>query len=152
MKRLLASLCVIVVFLIMGSALAHNGITVVVNEKVVEFPDQKPVLNEDGRVLVPVRAISEALGAEVEWDGELKKVLITKDYYEIEMTIGERQVLVTAGNSYQVLTTLLPMDTAATIMNGRTMIPLRFISEILGSGVEWDAVSRTVFVTLPEQK
>lgn len=135
---------VMLMFVFAGSALAEQDIQVKVNGEVIEFPDQQPVINSDNRTLVPVRFISEALGAGVEWDGTIKTVFITKEDNDIQITIGDR-IAVKNGE-------VLKLDTEATVINERTMVPLRFVSEALGAKVEWDGATKTVFITTGEQE
>ena len=100
-----------------------------VRGELMEFSDVMPVLRED-RVLLPLRAISEALGAKVDWDGENKVVTVERDDILIELEIGNNKVLVN-GEEREI-------DVPASIENGRTLVPLRFVSEILGDKVEYD--------------
>lgn len=112
-----------------GERLNYN-VLVYVNNSPVSFPDQKPFLEESaGRVLVPVRFVTESLGAEVQWLAEEQKVIIYKGGKEVSLTIGEKTCTV-AGQAYQ-------LDAPAIIVNDRTMVPLRFISEALGANVTW---------------
>jgi hypothetical protein len=78
------------------------------------------------------------MGADVGWDGATELVTIEKEDVEIKLTIGEKRA--------QVNGAWKTFDTSATLKNGRTMVPLRFISETLGAEVEWDNDSRTVYI------
>lgn len=97
--------------------------------------DTPPVIQE-GRTLVPVRAISEAFGAEVSWDPENKKVAIIKDGKEIILQISSTKVYVD-GVEYEI-------DVPASIINSRTLVPLRFVIEALGLEVKWDGETETI--------
>lgn len=88
--------------------------------------DVTPYLDENDRTLVPLRFISEAFGAEVEWDGDNQTILISGDT-DISMKIGS--------TDYAINQTNYEMDTAPIIMNDRTMVPLRAIAEALGKQV-----------------
>ncbi len=90
----------------------------------------------EGRTLVPLRAIFESLGASVEWDGETKTVTSVLGETEIKLTAGEK-ALYKNGE-------MLELDVPAQIMNGRTMVPVRAISESFGVTVVWDKETRTV--------
>lgn len=92
----------------------------------------------DGRTLVPLRAIFEALNATVDWNSSTRKVTGTKGSTTIVLTINNKQAKV---NNQNVM-----LDVPATIINGRTLVPARFIAESLGKRVEWDNTSRTVLV------
>ena len=90
-------------------------------------PEVKPFV-ENGRTLVPIRFISEAFGAEVSYDNG--SVSIKTNEKEIKMEIGN--------NKYTVLGEEFAMDTAPKIVDGRTFVPLRAISESLSKKVFWD--------------
>jgi len=123
--------------------LAKKPITLKVDGKVIST-DSPPVI-EDGRTLAPVRAIVEALGYVVAWDSTTQVV----DIYEYEtqalrisMKIGSKKVKV-ATAIWGVMDEVT-LDVPAKIINGRTMVPVRFIAETLGCKVNWDASTKTV--------
>jgi inhibitor of cysteine peptidase len=109
------------------------------------FPDQLPYIDENGRTLVPARFCSLALGAAVDWDNEHQQAVISRPATD---TAPARQVTLTIGNKEMLISgeSPLQMDTAAVLINGRTMVPLRFISEFFAAQVVWDAPSRAVHV------
>ena len=102
----------------------------------VDFPDIKPRIDENNRVLIPVRFVSEALGAKVHYANDT--VTITQEDKEIVLAMGA-QVATVNGKEVR-------FDTKAIVDRGRTLVPLRFVSEALGETVEWDAVSRYVWI------
>lgn len=97
--------------------------------------DTPPVIKE-GRTLIPVRAVSEALGAKVEYDDVEKIVTITKDEKVIVFSLTEGTVTVNEET--------VEIDVPAEVMNNRTMVPLRFIAEQLELSVEWDQETQTI--------
>lgn len=103
-----------------------NSPDVFVNNKQVQFPDQRPFI-QDARTYVPLRFVSEALGGDVDWDG--KAATVKRKGKNIVMNIGSTHPTVD-GKSVTI-------DAAAQLVNGRTMVPLRFVSEALGAKVEW---------------
>lgn len=103
-----------------------DNITISVNGTTVKF-DQAPYI-ANGRTMVPVRFVSEALGAQVSWDNITKTVKITTDKV-IELKIGSTEARID-GDS-------ITLDAPAEIAGGRTMVPLRFVSEALGAQVLW---------------
>jgi hypothetical protein len=107
-------------------AFADTEVTVYVDGKQVHF-DAQPIV-EDGRTLVPFRQIFEALGAEVEFDSEAKAALGNKDGVSIELPIDQPQGFI---NDEKI-----QLDVATQIVNGRTMVPLRFVGESLGCEVQ----------------
>jgi transglutaminase-like putative cysteine protease len=101
------------------------------------FADQPPII-ASGRTLVPLRFVSEAFGAQVDWDPATGSVPIALDDINVMLRIGRREVVV---NERTVL-----LDVAPTLINGRTMVPLRFVSEVLGATVSWSDLHSSVFV------
>ena len=91
--------------------------------------DVPPVIKE-GRTLIPVRAIMNGLGAEVEWDEKAKIVTITKDKQEVMFKLNVNKVLVNGET--------VTIDMPAQLMCNRTFVPLRFLSETLGEKVDYD--------------
>ncbi len=117
---------------------AENIVKVEMNGELMTFPDQQPMINQDGRTIVPVRFVATGLGAYVSWDSKTQTVTIQKDRDIIKLTIGQKQAI----KNGQVLS----FDTSASIVNSRTMVPLRFVSEGLGAYVAWDGATKTVIV------
>ena len=116
-----------------------NEIRVIVNGEYVTF-DQQPVI-EDDRTLVPMRAIFEALGADVQWNDDTRSVIA-------ESTDGTRiTLIIDSKNMLRNNTEVIELDVPAKIMGSRTMVPLRAISEALNCNVEWDAENRLVTIT-----
>ena len=114
------------------SVMSANGeVKVSVNNKEVVFPDGKPFIDENSRTQIPVRALAEALGCEVDYDDETQLVTVTDKENIITLTIGSR-TLTKNGTASQ-------MDTEAIISADRTYIPARFIAEALGFEVKWNA-------------
>lgn len=117
-----------------------TDISVLVNGKEVLFPDQVPYINENSRTMVPVRFVSEGIGAKVEWDSDNRMVIIEKDDTIIKLKIGE--------NKADVNGKTVTFDTNAILQNDRTMVPVRFISETLGANVDWDQATKTVSIDI----
>jgi len=169
MKKQFLSVFLIVIFIFL-SVIMVNGesapIKVNVDGKEIAFPDAQPFM-ESGRVMVPVRFVTEALGGTVKWDSKTKKISIAKSGGTIVMTIGSTVLKVLSslnqdindgsdmnkdnnskeGLAYKILQKVAEMDTKPIIRNNRTYVPLRFVSENLGSKVVWDSKTRTVFIT-----
>ncbi len=119
-----------------------------INEALTEIDPgrgtQPVIIPEWGRTVVPIRAIAEALGATVEWDGIERKVTITLNTQKIELWIGNPMAKV---NGIGEWIDEDNHDVKPIIINDRTMLPLRFIGESLGCTVEWDPVNRMVIIT-----
>lgn len=103
------------------------------NDNVVPIDSEnssvKPLMKND-RILVPARFISESFGARVDWNEETNEVTVTKGTTVLEFTIGS-DVYYINGTSYL-------MDTTAITENGRTMLPLRVITEGIGKHIYWN--------------
>lgn len=118
------------------TASANNDIKVLLDGKPITFDVPPQIIN--GRTLVPMRAIFEALGAQVEWDENSKTIGAFKDSTIIIMTINQ--------GTYLKNEDLLVFDVAPQIVNGRTLVPVRAIAECFDCDVTWDNASRTVFI------
>ncbi len=99
---------------------------------------QEPVIVND-RTLVPLRAIFEAMGAEVDWNDETKTVIATREDTTISLTIGSDQLIVNGE--------AVTIDVPAQIINDRTMIPVRAIAESFGCNVNWNQKAKRVAIT-----
>ncbi len=113
-----------------------DNVYATVNEESVML-DQHPVTRND-RTLVPLRFLGESLGAEVVWEEQTKTVTYITEEVEIMLQIGSDIGLV---NGIAV-----KLDAAPQIINGRTMVPLRFISETLGYEVIWEKETRGIYI------
>lgn len=113
-----------------------NPIRVLVDGK--EIVTDQPSIIQNDRTLVPLRAIFEALDAEVDFDDRTKTVYASKGNKLITLTIGSR-------NAY-INNQLVILDVPAQIVNDRTLVPVRFVSEALGYEVGYDHAKREVTV------
>ncbi len=95
----------------------------------------------DGRTMVPMRSIFEALGIHVQWFAETRTIVATKENTIIELIVGSTTATV---NGEEVI-----LDVPPTIVEGRTLVPVRFIAESTGQIVEWDGENRRVLITSP---
>jgi hypothetical protein len=118
-----------------GPACAQ-GITVTINGQPAQF-DQQPVL-QGGSVLVPMRGVFERLNATVVYIAQSREIRANRGQTSIDLTMGSRDAQVNGRH--------VSLDTPATSLGGRTVVPLRFIAEALGAHVHWDAASRTVTI------
>lgn len=111
--------------------------------------DAAPVII-DGRTFAPVRAIIEPLGAVLNWDPDERKVTITQGDTTVELWIGKPQAVVNG-----VTVPLDPQNPALApiILEGRMLLPIRFVAETLGYEVKWDAADQMISVTVnPPEK
>ena len=110
--------------------------TVIFGGELLEF-DVAPTIVED-RLLLPLREIFEAFGAEVFYISETRTVKAEKPGYELELIIGESTAFVNKEEK--------SLDVAPIIMDGRTMVPLRFIAEALDAQVDWDGQNKVASI------
>lgn len=106
-------------------------------EAAIDDEGTAPVVVND-RTLVPIRAIIEAMGGAVAWDGEAQKVTLDLGGSEVVLTIGSTAAYLNGGEH--------TLDTAPQIINSRTMLPIRFIAESFGFVVAWDGETQTVTI------
>ncbi len=100
--------------------------------------EEVPFVNESGRTMVPVRAISEAFGSEVSWDGEKQ---------EVKIVSGENVILLTIdSNTASLNGSEIALDSAPVIKGGRTFVPLRFIGESFGYNINYVATTRQIII------
>ncbi len=133
--------CLSIVFTILSgitvSAATVNNITVTVNGRNIEF-DVPPQLVND-RTMVPLRAIFEALEATVDWNNETETVTSKRDNTTISLTINDPIMYV---NGEAIM-----LDSPACLIDGRTLVPVRAISEAFKAKVDWDNESETVIIS-----
>ncbi|TYQ16043.1 UNVERIFIED_CONTAM: copper amine oxidase-like protein [Acetivibrio alkalicellulosi] len=135
------TLIVSIVALLMVFTIPVNAVLplrVVVNGNRIDFPDAQPFIDSNGRTQVPVRFVSEALGANVGWEQSTRTVSIVHTNKRIEIAIGKKEFTIDGIKN--------EMDTEALIKGDRTFVPIRFISEGLGAKVTWDDDVRTVYI------
>ncbi len=133
--RMIVCVTMLLITMAVGVSAKSAGISVVVNGTAVKFPDQKPVVQNE-RTLVPVRFVAEALGHKVSWDSDTNSVNI--DGGMIVLYIGTTKATIN-GKS-------VTLDIASTVINNRTMVPLRVIAETLDCSVDWISETKTVLV------
>ena len=98
-----------------------------------------PVIRND-RTLLPIRCVIEAMGGTVGWDGAARMVTLRLGDKSLYMIIGSTSVLDQSGTNHI-------LDSAPVIINDRTMLPVRFVSEFFGAAVDWDGENRMVSIT-----
>jgi len=113
-----------------------SEIRVILNGDEISF-DQPPII-EYGRTLVPFRAIFEAMGADVDWNPETRTVTASRQGINIKLIIGSNILL---RNGVEI-----ELDVPARIASDRTLVPVRAIAESFNADVDWDYVTRTVYI------
>lgn len=145
MKKLLALLMAATLSITaMGTTLmADEKVKLIINGTEVDFSgDQEPVI-QNGRTLVPFRAAFEKMGAEVTWYDDIRLCEAVYGETTVGIAIGDTKVRLGEGAEIE-------SDVPAQIINGRTMVPLRILSESIGAEVNWDGATRTITVDTPK--
>ena len=143
MKRAVSILLMVVIIIMCVNVSAQTDVKVTLDGNEVYFPDAKPFVDERDRVLVPIRFVSEALGAFVDWENETRTAVIKQDNDEIRYTVYQPMAYLNGE--------MMVMDTYGILKDCRTMVPIRFISELLGCAVVWDENTSTVVITSPKE-
>lgn len=117
-------------------SLGRKGIKLYVNGEEPSF-EVAPFINNGG-TLVPFRAITEALNADVKWDSKKRSVTVIRN----EITL----VLIINSNIAYVNGEQVKLDVPATIVEGSTVVPIRFVSERLNATVKWDAETQSIVI------
>ncbi len=130
-----------VVFCLSVCSSASDEISLVINNKKVEC-EVPPIISND-RTLVPVRVLFEYYDAKVSWNESLRQVMVISGTTVMIFNIDSKVMYLNGAVHL--------LDAAPVIVNDRTLVPVRFISEKLGYIVKWDASTRTVSVSKPKE-
>ena len=139
LKRTIAALLAAAALCAAPTALAENIIKVFVDGAQLDF-DVNPIMEND-RTLVPMRAIFEALGAQVSWDGDTKTASAVKG--------GDTVKIIVDSNTLYKNGTAVELGVPARMVNDRTLVPVRAISESFEANVEWNGETKSVIITNP---
>ena len=117
-----------------------DGISITVKGVAVTWTDAAPFIDANDRTMVPLRAVADAMGLDVNWDAAAREASFTGSGKTIYFPIGSTNARTSSGGTVK-------MDTAAVIVNDRTYAPIRYLAEYFGYTVGWDAATRTVTIT-----
>ncbi|MDQ0087493.1 hypothetical protein J2T12_000887 [Paenibacillus anaericanus] len=123
-----------------GIFAAGSAVSVVTDGEKFPFSSVVPYV-ENGTTMVPLRFVSEKLGAEMSWNNQTKAIGIQSGERNIVLTVGSTSATV---NGEEV-----SIGTKVVQSNGVTMVPLRFVSELLSAEVKWDGETGTAFINTP---
>ena len=119
-KRILTLLLALLMLAALpAAAFAASPISVTVNGTAVKWTDATPYVDKNSRTMVPLRAVGEALGLTVSWNGAAREAIFGT----------------------------VTMDTAAVVSKGRTYAPVRYLAEYFGYTVSWNGSNKTVGIT-----
>lgn len=137
MKKIITAVLAAAMLAAPAAMAEEDNVSVIVNNEKVEF-DQPPIIDE-GHTLVPIRAVFEKAGAEVEWNQETQTATLTKGNYTVNITLND-EVLYKNG-------TPVALAMPAKIVNDRVLIPVRAIGEAMDFKIEWDGFHSQVVVS-----
>jgi len=120
------------------SFIVDRAVKIKINGAVLDNLDTNPVI-ADGRTLVPLRAVFEKMGAKVDWNDETKTAAVSMDNVSASVTLG-KSILNRNGEE-------ITLDVPAKLVGGRTMVPVRAISEAINAQVNWNEAENTVEIT-----
>lgn len=129
---------ILIVPLLLQPATAQAAKAITINVDGVQLKTDQPPAMIQGRVMLPLRAIFEALDASVNWDQKNQTVTGIKGDTTVVLKIKSK--VATINN--QTVT----LDVPAQILKGRTMVPVRFVSEALGQEVDWNSEKQLVSI------
>ncbi len=114
------------------------AIKVTLDGELIKFPDTQPMMVANS-ILVPMRGVFENMGADLKWDQGTSTVTAMRGDHTVQLVLGK--------NRAQVDGKEVALDQPAISVKGRTMVPLRFLGQSLGVGVDWLKADRTVALT-----
>jgi competence protein ComEC len=136
-KSYLAIVVFLLSMLLSVSAYAADKISVSVNGARIETLVEPRII--DGRTMVPVRDIFNAVGADVEWHSQNNEIYASSNNTVVKMYLGSKE--------YYVNNVKYVMDCVPAVIDGRTLAPARYAAEAFGFGVAWDNATRTVIIS-----
>lgn len=137
MKKNTIFIFIFIITVLFNSNVYADDIKVYIDSVEIRF-DIPPII-ENGRTLVPMRAIFESLGAEVDWDNDTKTAAAYKG--DIGVAVQVDNIYANKNNS------AIELDVAPKIIEGRMLVPLRFIGEAFDNVVNWNNDSRSVTIS-----
>jgi hypothetical protein len=132
------ALCFLAAGIAPASAATYEPVHLIVDGQ--DITDISNPVIENDRLLVPIRYVAEAIGAEVDWDAEKRMVRVEREGRDFQLWIDNRLVSYFDGAQVQLC------DVSPKIINDHTYIPLRLMSNALSVGIEWDGETRTATV------
>ena len=144
--RILLTVSIFILLNIFSSVFAVRNVDVQINGKIIDFTDdvgnkvEAQILND--RTMVPLRKIFEVFGCDVAWEDETKMITATKQDKKIVLKVNDK-IATKLENGVEEK---IVLDSAPLIVDGRTLVPLRFIAESLDKQVGWDSSSYTAII------
>lgn len=154
---LMAAVCALA-FVPAQPAQADQNVRVYLNNREITNMDQPPII-VDGRVLVPMRAIFEAMSCEVTWNDANQSIVATNMFRTVVMVINSTIIVAADTSEWEnAIQTNLDtqifaerhasyIDVPPLIYNGRTLVPLRAVADAMEADIQWDGNARAVYIT-----
>lgn len=136
-----------------GVVTEERKVNLVVGSKTAKINDKSSVMDvapfidkASSRTLVPLRFIGESLLAKIDWNNSERKAIYELGDETLYFWIGKKEAQVIIGKNYSKK---VPLDVAPIIINSRTFVPVRYVSELLGAKVDWDGKTQTITILFP---
>lgn len=139
MKKLIYAFGIMMSLALASTAFADDSVKLNIDGKAIETDVAPQII--DNRTMVPVRAIFEGVGANVDWDSDTKTITGSM--------LGINVVMVLNSNVVTVDGKEVTMDCAPVVIDGRTLAPARYVAEAFGCSVEWDNENKAVNIATP---
>ena len=162
MKKIIILFTIIMTILVFSTvSFANSNIQIAVNGSSLGVPkvnvlmdgnalkSEVPSFIMGSRTLVPIRFVAESFGAIVDWENSTRTATINHNGNKVDLSIDSNVVLVN-GNRVQLDENSTPkLVTFKELKDSRTMVPVRFVSEVLGYIVDWDKNTYTAKISSP---
>lgn len=124
----------------------YAGIGISIDGKPVDFTDStgSPMIDENDKTLVPLRATMEAFGCVVNWNESAKTAIVEKDGTVVTLVVGDASMYVNGVRKAN--------DSMPQIIAGRVYLPIRAVLEAFGASVNWDEKTNSISVASSEEK
>ena len=137
--KLIGIFCAALCLMLCSAVYADEPVSVRLDGGKLQFDTEPQIVND--RVMVPMRAIFESLGAQIFWD---------EDDYSVTSRYGDTRIYLKIDDAKMMVNNdIIELDAAPFIAGNRTLVPVRAISEAFGSRVDWDPDDRVVVITSP---
>lgn len=146
MKNKVTILLILLLLLNFCIPVIGSDIIVNINNKNVEF-DVEPIIVEN-RILIPLRMVSEYLEADVKWLSQEQAIEITKANTVHRLSINSKIAYKSVNNANEIV----ELDTAPMLINGKALVPLRYIADNFNLTVDWKSSARTVNIYTNNQR
>ena len=145
-----AALVMVCVWMVVGnvseSSASQPELRIEINGSPAVFSDAKPYIDENNRTMVPVRFVSEELGAKVSWDGETQTVTVKRGYDIIQLWMNYSRIWV--NGEFQQMDTKMVLNQE----HNRNYVPLRFVSQSLGASVGFESSNGEMLIEIKQEE